>query len=133
MIQGHTLLLRIRLAVLTLALTGGMLFSTFYYYKFRGASLSVMGKYLPEVFAEALPYMVAAIYWYVLWGPKRFVLVYLYLRSLVILGLAASWLYLVLNELMHIESGPQMVFGCFVEYKACQVERASQVFGLVGS
>ncbi|KAF9025290.1 hypothetical protein BGZ52_009475 [Haplosporangium bisporale] len=126
--QGHKYLARIRLAVLTLALTGGLLFSTYYYSAFARLPASKMSSYIPEIFTEILPYAAAAVYTFILWGPKR--LVHIYLRSLVILALVAGWIYLVLDDLVHIEGGPGTVFGCGIAYKPCQVLRASEMFGL---
>ncbi|KAF9371842.1 hypothetical protein CPB97_001682 [Podila verticillata] len=126
--QGHKYLLRIRLAVLTLALTGGLLFSTYYYSAFVRLPASAMSLYIPEIFTEILPYAAAAVYTYILWGPKR--LVHIYVRSLVILALAAGWIYLVADDLVHLENGPGTVFGCGISYKPCQVRRASEMFGL---
>lgn len=126
--QIHKYVPRIRLAVLTLALTGGLLFSIYYYSQFARVPVSKMSSYIPEIFTEILPYAAAAVYTYILWGPKH--LVHIYLRSLVILALVAGWVYLVMDDLVHLESGPDIVFGCWVDFKPCQVRRASEMFGL---
>lgn len=105
--QGQKYLRWSRWAVLTLALTTGMLFSAYYNYEYYGANLLESTEYLDEVAREALPFIVSAVYGYALWGHKRFVLIYL--RAFLVVGLAIGWLYLNISVLSNMQGGP---FSC---------------------
>lgn len=87
---------------MTLALTAGMLYSTFIYSIFAqvSGSLDVIGK-------EALPFIITVVYGYSLWGHKRFVPIYL--RAFLVVCLAAGWLYLNISDLPGM---PDRFFSC---------------------
>ncbi|KAF9329172.1 hypothetical protein BG006_007696 [Podila minutissima] len=128
--EGHKYLPKIRMAILTLALAGGMMFAI-YIQPPRGSQLLF---FAPK--RDALlfyPYVVAALYTYVIWGPAtRKFEVHIYARAFLILGLAIGWLYLVLEVLAAIDNtSGQRVLGCLKTSKYCQVRRSSDLMGAV--
>ncbi|KAF9303217.1 hypothetical protein BGZ74_004188, partial [Mortierella antarctica] len=129
---GHKYLPKIRMAILTLALAGGMMFAI-YIQPPRGSQLSFL--FFPPKRSALLfyPYVVAALYTYVIWGPTtRKFAVNIYARAFLILGLAIGWLYLVLEVLAAIDNtSGQRVLGCLKTSKYCQVRRSSDLMGAV--
>jgi len=108
--------------VLVLALTSAFVYSIFYNTFWGGPIAKFKPKYAASV---ALPYVVAAVYAYAIWGPRR--LVHIYIRGFLIVGLAVGWLYLVLSILAAITALPSLGYAIFD--KVCHARRSGETMG----
>ncbi|KAG0069696.1 hypothetical protein BGZ93_002583 [Podila epicladia] len=111
-----------RVAVMTLALVAGMMYAVCFRTMF----------YIPlqvRVLTVAFPYVVAAVYANALWSitKKRLIVVPIYLRAFLVLGLAIGWLYL---DLMPLTTSG---IYCALDDRICHMNIGGEVIGTVAA
>ncbi|KAF9317673.1 hypothetical protein BG003_000493 [Podila horticola] len=126
-VQGQKYLRWSRWAVLVLVLATGLLYSTFYYNEYDNTKITLSAEYLKDIAHEALPFIIAAVYGYALWGHKRFVPIYV--RAFSVVGLAGGLLYVSLEYFGNMSPRyTGWLLGCHGD-KICQVLVASEFMG----
>ncbi|KAF9329171.1 hypothetical protein BG006_007695, partial [Podila minutissima] len=128
--QGQKYLRWSRWAVLVLVLTTGLLFSILFYGVYDGIAFIYLLKisdYPGDVAHEALPFIIAAVYGYALWGHKR--LVSIYVRAFLVVALAGGLLYVSLEFFGKMQSRAGLVLGCDTDDAYCHVLISSDFTG----